>query len=169
MNCEFQSKLWNSVKNCAFQSKLWISVKIVNFSQNCEFQSKLWISVTIVNFSWNFEFQYKLWNLVEIIYFSWNCEFQSKLWRSVKIQSIPFGVGLMRNRKIGSRKYSFIKRTNAPSENGLQPKWGLPGWRSEDCLGDTNAALQEHWVKLESRHWCQVDLRCGGTSSLNIY
>ena len=44
----------------------------------------------------------------------------------------------------------------------LKMKCGLPGGRS-DCLEDTNAALQEHWVKLESCHWCQVDLRCGGT------
>ena len=137
-NCEFQSKLGISLEivkfsqNCEFQSKLWNSVEIVNFSQNCEFQSKLWISVEILNFSTNSEIQSKLLISVEIENFSQNCEFQlkivnfspsceflSKLWRSVKIQSIPFGVGLMRNRKISSRKYSFIKRTNPPSEIGL--------------------------------------------------
>ena len=114
--------------NCEFQLKLWIAVQTANFSLNCEIQLKIRISVQIVNYSRNCEYpveivniQLKLWNSVQIVNFSPNCEGQSRF------NQFLFELDWWEIGKISSRKYSFIKRTNPSSENGLQPKWGLPG------------------------------------------
>ena len=74
-----------------------------------------------MKFSWNCEFQLKLWISVQIVKFSRNCEGQSRF-NQFLLELDWWEIG-----KISSRKYSFIKRTNPSSENGLQPKWGLPG------------------------------------------
>ena len=123
----FNHHQWSSIIinhhqwSCHHHNEVWITVEIVNFSQNCEFQSKLWISVEISNFSTNSEIQLKLWISVEIVNFSRNCEGQSRF-NQYLLELDWWEIG-----KISSRKYSFIKRTNPPSEIGLQPKWGLSG------------------------------------------